>query len=195
LDGDKKIIFQENWNHARHVENERLYFAQIFGAIVVGVIAIAGIDFENPNIILFSVLYIIGQLGYLLTIKLSFEFKNHIAKIEAILAHESNVGNYMGMPMNFGVFRVLKLRVMIIAFYIILCSFLFLVIIKIEFWGFVLPQAGIMIGIFIAAKYSYENLSTSRNEMQVILDRLYEEDSITLEFYEYVGRKIRLKIF
>ena len=39
---DKKLdLIKENFNHARHVENERLQFAQIYGAIVAGSFALS----------------------------------------------------------------------------------------------------------------------------------------------------------
>jgi hypothetical protein len=34
-----KCIFEQNWLHAKHVENERLWFTNLYVAIAVGVLA------------------------------------------------------------------------------------------------------------------------------------------------------------
>jgi hypothetical protein len=41
--GKKLDLIKENFNHARHVEKERLQFAQIYGAIVAGSFALSSI--------------------------------------------------------------------------------------------------------------------------------------------------------
>jgi len=43
-----KAVYEQHWLHARHVENERLWFANIFTAILVGAISVVGKQLFDP---------------------------------------------------------------------------------------------------------------------------------------------------
>jgi hypothetical protein len=130
---DKKLdLIKENFNHARHIENERLQFAQIYGAIVAGSFALSstgGISIQLYNILLI-LLYIVGLFGFILTIKLSYEFANHMEKNHQLALTDETINNYLARPLDTGIFKVLKAKYMFFGFYIgISCYLLYLILI------------------------------------------------------------------
>jgi len=115
--------FQENWNHAKHVENERLQFTQIYGGIVAGVFAITNVLNTPINQNILWILFFIGSVGFILSLKLTYEFKNHVNKIEGLLINPT-LKKHVGMQLSGGVFSLIKVRYMILIFYVIMCGFL-----------------------------------------------------------------------
>jgi len=66
-----KAVYEQHWLHARHVENERLWFTNIFAVIVAGLLAFMFTSENNGTPNLFAVyggLLILGLslLGYFL---------------------------------------------------------------------------------------------------------------------------------
>lgn len=165
-DDTQKMLtaFSENWNHARHVENERLYFAEIYGGIVAGSFAISDFKLESSNPFLW-VLYGIGLLGFVITIKLSFEFENHIKKNDKMKTDEAIIRKYMAFPLERGIFRGLKVRYAFLTFYIFVCSFLLWYIASFHV-GALVMQIVFMIAVVIAAIESFnQNSNDSRDDM------------------------------
>ena len=76
-----KSIYEQHWLHARHVENERLWFTNIFGVIVAGLLAFLGTS-EAANLALFAkfagpFILILAMLGYLLCLSWRAPFVEH----------------------------------------------------------------------------------------------------------------------
>jgi hypothetical protein len=96
-------ILKENWKHARHVESERMWFANIFAAIFAGTIAyLSQTEFSKPPLFL---LIILAVFCLLVTIKLNSAFRGHIESIRLIFEDgEIAIGTrrtwreYMGLP-------------------------------------------------------------------------------------------------
>ncbi len=68
-----KLLYEQYWLHARHVENERLWFTNIYAALVAGVFVILGrLDLSSHNIELvvrlsFLFLFALSLIGFFLT--------------------------------------------------------------------------------------------------------------------------------
>lgn len=124
---DKKLdLIKKNFNHARHIENERLQFAQMYGAIVAGSFALSSkgdISIQLYDILLI-LLYIVGLFGFILTIKLSYEFANHMEKNHQLALTDETINNYLTRPLDTGIFKVLKAKYIFFGFYIGICDYL-----------------------------------------------------------------------
>jgi hypothetical protein len=96
-------VFEQNWEHARHVEIQRLNFTSIYGAIVAGTLAL-GLREDTSlvqRIMLLFVLLIISIFGFFMTLKWNSEFRNHIKKIDLMVSDPRiNLKHYMGLPLS-----------------------------------------------------------------------------------------------
>ena len=149
---DKEIkilltVLEQNWLHARHVENERLWITNIYVLIVAGVLSFLRFNEKGANlkislsiIILFLIFF--SLLNLFIIIKLNNEFKNHIKKIDKIVSI-LRVKQYMGLPERlrlehikeyFIKFRITSVRYIFIYFYI-LTIILFLVLLILNLIG------------------------------------------------------------
>lgn len=76
-----KSVYEQHWLHARHVENERLWFTNIFGIIVAGLLAfLSTTDGEAlPQFALFvgSFVFILSTLGYFFCLSWRAGFVEH----------------------------------------------------------------------------------------------------------------------
>lgn len=116
---------EQNWLHARHVENERLWFTNIFVIVVAGVLAFIG-EFKaliNNPLVLF--LLILSGLGLILTIKISDEFDNHIKGVRTIIKLLRLEGN-MAIPLVYEEHttprKIIRVRNAFLGFYVLMFS-------------------------------------------------------------------------
>jgi hypothetical protein len=100
-------ILKENWQHARHIETERMWFANIFAAAIVGAIAYL----SKVGLEVYPLWVLIGFAVFclLVTIKLNAAFATHMKAIESIFSDNKIIlGDkeewriYMGMPSKEG---------------------------------------------------------------------------------------------
>ena len=91
-DGDNKVSFDEmyrqNWEHARHVENERMNFTSIYVIIIAGVLAFLGQAGDNitegSKTAIFSFLAILSAIGFLISLRLRADMEAHVNKIKQL---------------------------------------------------------------------------------------------------------------
>jgi len=107
-----KSIYEQHWLHARHVENERLWFTNIFGVIVAGLLAFLG-TVKPTDLSLFakfagSFIFILSMLGYLLCLTWRAPFLEHTTLARKML-EDSQLEIYA--PYTTEAFRKLKGRV------------------------------------------------------------------------------------
>jgi len=129
-------ILEQNWLHARHIENERLWFTNIYAIIVAGMIGILSINgFVNSSLMmtLLSIFLIyLSLLGIIATYKLSAEFHNHMNKIELIV-ERLKIKDYMGLPLDRaegGRWKFLRFTIAIYLLYILVIIGCFIVLIN-----------------------------------------------------------------
>lgn len=70
--------FEQHWLHGRHVENERLWFTTIYGAITAAIYTILGQSGFDKNLYPLLISHIIlSVFGLVVALKLSAEFHRH----------------------------------------------------------------------------------------------------------------------
>ena len=100
---DAQIAFlqncmDENLNHARHVENERLTFNSIFLALIAGVMAIANALPEVVAFFMYLAITMAGFLSMLLTVRWNNAFSRHLFYAQQcyVLIHKHLFGDREG---------------------------------------------------------------------------------------------------
>ncbi len=84
-----KSIYEQHWLHARHVENERLWFTNIFALIVAGLLSfLATVD--RQLLPLFAIyagcfIFILSMLGYFLCLSWRAPFVEHTTLANQVL--------------------------------------------------------------------------------------------------------------
>ena len=82
-----ETIFKENWNHARHCENERLLFTNIYAAVIAAILVFMRKTSccEQPNseltLVLISFGLILSVFGFQVMISLSLGYDHHISDV------------------------------------------------------------------------------------------------------------------
>ncbi|MEA2075626.1 MAG: hypothetical protein U9O85_07845 [Euryarchaeota archaeon] len=98
-----KRIFEENWRHARHVENERMWFTYIYAAIIAATLTFLvtkDINLIGDNrILLLPILFLIlfSFIGCLAITKLNIEYHNFKEHALAII-EECHLRGLMAKP-------------------------------------------------------------------------------------------------
>ena len=101
-------IFEQNWLHARHVENQRIQMFGFYVLLVVAFLALsgqvimeslkAGKDYDVPPLLLL-VMIMISVVFMLFSLRLECEFHQHILLIKKMVsAYE--LDEYMGKPLD-----------------------------------------------------------------------------------------------
>jgi len=107
-----KSIYEQHWLHARHVENERLWFTNIFVLIVAGLLAFLGTTDKQllPLFALFigGFIFILSMLGYLLCLTWRAPFLEHTTLARKML-EDSLLEGYV--PYTTKAFKKLKGRI------------------------------------------------------------------------------------
>lgn len=81
-----KEAFEQHWLHGRHVENERLWFTTIYGAITTGIYTILGENQFAADLYPLLIVHIVmSMFGLIIALKLSAEYHRHNAIANRIL--------------------------------------------------------------------------------------------------------------
>ncbi|MFC1983179.1 hypothetical protein ACFLV5_05310, partial [Chloroflexota bacterium] len=75
-------LMKENWRHARHVETERMWFANLYAVILVALFAYIGE--KGMTIPPLAALLVISVVWLLITVKLNASFAKHIKSVQNI---------------------------------------------------------------------------------------------------------------
>ena len=118
-------ILKENWLHARHVEIVRMLFANIYAAIIAGVLAYLGKS--GLHVMPLAALLGISIFWLCVTLKQNAEFANHMKSIENIfndgkisLGEQNEWKKYVGMPLSAkgGIWRIFRVSIIFVVFYV-----------------------------------------------------------------------------
>jgi len=85
-------VYEQNWLHARHVENERLWFTNIYAVVMAGSLVLM----SETGLIwpLASFLLILSFLGFCMCHALRIAFIQHSRLSEIVLRKEWQLNNY-----------------------------------------------------------------------------------------------------
>ena len=105
-----RAVYEQHWLHARHVENERLWFTNIFGVVVAGLLAFMFTLENNGTPNLFGVygglfIFVMSLLGYFLCLSWRAPFIEHTT-LPVLILKDKELNNYA--PYNTEAFRKIK---------------------------------------------------------------------------------------
>lgn len=130
-------VFEHNCDHARHVENERLWYTNIYVLTVAGILAFVikpEVDFFLKIICLFFLL-VISMLGFFMSFRLKADFDDFLSKMrETIKLAEIKIQNkdlsqLVGIGAETGWTTKVKLRWIFVFFYVFMMVFMSMLII------------------------------------------------------------------
>ena len=121
---EKSLIeaLNQNWQHARHQENERLWFTNIYALLVAGVLVFLGQFGFDKHYYLVLFLLIFSIFGLIVTLKTSYEFSNHMNAIKKII-EKLHLSDYMAYPTVYRgtiLGKIIRVRCAFIGFYLIM---------------------------------------------------------------------------
>ena len=95
-------ILEQNCLHARHAENVRLWFTNVYVVVVAAIFALAGKDIISDRFATFSlVILIVWSIGGIcVTYNTSGAIKNHVDKARFI-ANRLGLGEYLALGLLF----------------------------------------------------------------------------------------------
>lgn len=106
-----KSVYEQHWLHARHLENERLWFTNIFGVIVAGLLAFMGTvgDTNLSQFVKYTGFFIftLSLLGYFLCITWRAAFVEHTTLANKILKRDALLSIYA--PYSTSVYKKIKI--------------------------------------------------------------------------------------
>jgi len=160
-----KSIYEQHWLHARHVEQERYWFINIFMAIFsvsLGYIINNNTLFLKQNIPIYIFLMIISLYGTLFCIKIDSIFKTHTKAAENIVKYFKLYDFWMHYN-NHWVNRRIRISRLYPIFFFTCFNFLLFIILQIFFNNYLISSI-ISLSIYIVSykiliKIKYENLS------------------------------------
>lgn len=95
-----ETIFREHWNHARHCENERLWFTNIYVAVIAAILVFTRetchYEQADSGLTLVLVLFglILSVLGFQVMIALSLGYDHHISDIVMVFYYWNKMEFY-----------------------------------------------------------------------------------------------------
>ena len=115
-------LYRQNWEHARHVENERMNFTSIYVIIIAGVLAFLGQSGEDISegfkVGILSFLAVLSAIGFLISLRLKADMEARVEKIKE-LAQEQR--HFVTFGVETGWTTIVKLRVLFPVVYCIGC--------------------------------------------------------------------------
>ena len=105
-------VYQQNWENARHIKNERLSFTNIYCIVAAGMLSlldtVAGKRVLEISMLFFLVLF--SVIGLLTSLRLKAELEECLHKIDQIVSQTgvgplSALGEAKGVPTRYPKFR------------------------------------------------------------------------------------------
>jgi hypothetical protein len=116
-------LYTENWEHIRHVENERMGFTSVYFVILAAAIGfISKTSLEFPfAITIFGFLLVLSVIGALISFRLKADLEAHGNCLRAIVC-ESQYQQYFTFGAERGWTTKIKLRLLFPIMYVLLSS-------------------------------------------------------------------------
>lgn len=169
---DREVLecLKENWQHARHVENERLSFTQFY-AMIVGAVATILVQWSDRGPVLVlalaAFLLLLSILGLLLTQKWGQTFDKHMER-GRLAAERLGVVDYMAFPGQPGQYsglgRILRTKYLFCYFY---AAVIGVCIGMIFFTLFLYPEAAVLSAVVTAVSISVSISREPRKNVQI----------------------------
>lgn len=145
-----RAIYEQHWLHMRHVENQRLWFANIFAILCGGSFAVMrdGL-FERANWPIVGFLMVLSLLGLFFCLRIHGVFNAHKNAADLVLSRYSLTHYRAKSPKNI-VRKLFRLSMLFPAFFLLFFSFFLFVLLQIGFYN-VWKSAPIPVLIFVVS--------------------------------------------
>lgn len=173
---DEALIaaFNQNWQHARHSENQRFLFASVYAAIVAGSLAV--VDKSSPTDIITLGIFLLALTvpGIVVTIKTGLvfhHFKAHAQRISRELAIEKAVADSLYLHPKESVQTPIYLSTgpWLLMVYLLslagIVTILFVALLSVFFSGLVQYGLSLALGVVISAALGYAIYRYSQRKM------------------------------
>jgi len=125
-DGLFRSVLEQNWLHLRHVENQRMWFTNIYAIVVAGSLSFIGAQGTGslrPYFHIIFFLWIFSVLGLLQTLKTNKEIAVLLDEIHAMCALKGLKKHVEFSALRRGVWKIVSIRIIYIVFYSVLMFF------------------------------------------------------------------------
>jgi hypothetical protein len=114
-------LYAQNWEHVRHVENERLGFTSVYFVILAAILAFLSQTHPTQffSVALFFLVFLLSAIGSLMSIRLKADMEAHGDRLRKI-ANNSRYPEYFTFGAETGWTTRIKLRILFPAIYTIL---------------------------------------------------------------------------
>lgn len=124
-----KVLLEQHMLHTRHIENERLWFTNVFAILTGGVLSVTRGDFRYLRLVAW-LMFPLSLLGFCLTIKLAKSLTDWRSSIRALLKDFNLSQTFPYYVGDTGWWRYFKVRYGFILFYASMSAFWFLLLIR-----------------------------------------------------------------
>ena len=109
-------IFEQNWLHIRHIENERLLCLNAYVAIIAASFHILTKGNADNKVLIIALLLIFSLINLLLSLKMEAVIENYVSKNERI-AKNLEIKEFTGLRVKSGIWKVIRLKYLFPIFY------------------------------------------------------------------------------
>ncbi len=112
-----EAIFLQNWENARHVKNERIWFMNTFSVISAGVLSLQSIQgLAGLQLALLVFMTLFSLIGLLTSLRLKAELEECLGKLQAMTA-QVGLNQFLALGQSKGMMRYPKFRWIFPIFY------------------------------------------------------------------------------
>jgi hypothetical protein len=144
-----KAIYEQHWLHMRHVENQRLWFTNIFAILCGGSFALMrGGLFNKANWLIVGFLMVLSLLGLFVCLRIQMSLNGHRGAAELILSRYG-LAHYSFKHKRNIILKLFRLSILFPAFFLFCFNFFLFVLLQIGFHN-VWKSAPVPVLLFVA---------------------------------------------
>lgn len=146
--------FKENWQHARHVENERISFTQFFAMVVGAAVTIAFQNAQRGPLLVTALavfVFFLALLGLMLTNRWGQTFDTHMERASKA-AERLGLTDYVVIPSKYyGLSKLRRTRYLFCYYYAVVIGLAAGTILYNTFYPDIAVSVGFSVVVFIMA--------------------------------------------
>ena len=131
-----KAIYEQHWLHARHVENQRLWFTNVFALLCVGSLAMmdSGL-FNEANWSIVGFLMVLSLFGFVFCLRIQGVFEAH-KSVAGLILERYGLEHYLTKYPETVARKFFRLSLLFPAFFLFCFNFFLFVLLQIVFYDY-----------------------------------------------------------